>query len=265
MKKGLFLAIFSVFCLFLAGEARAWQRPMRCFPQVNPVGNQLNWIDGRGGLHPGHLDSANGFWTPPGCDRRFAYAQWMDMPRYSPGYNSPGHYPRYDRRYDRRHDRRGDNIGAAIAAGAAGGATVFVLEKVFEALVSNQTAVVPSSQPVYTPPQPVYTPPPPPVYTTPTTDRRCSSFRVTGDNQEATWAVERALRSRGYGVSASTSCEVAVRYEEVGDPQSRIFLRVTDAGGSVRHASGAQFFKSGDTLARADAIIIAARTAVGNL
>lgn len=258
MKKFLFLAVFGVFGLFLAGNAEAGFKRSYCTPSPNYQFAQLNWLHEDGGIFTGHLGSVRGSWTPPpACYRspqRDYYNQRYPLDRY----------PQYDRRYDRRHDRRGggnDLLGDVIG-GVIGG--------VIAGVIINSNNQRPA--PVYTPPQPVYTQPsqvvsapPAPVYVPHTIDRRCTSFRVTGDNQEATWAVERALRSRGYGVSSSTNCEVAVRYEEVGDPQSRIFLRVTDAGGNVRHASGAQFFKSGDTLARADAIIIAARTAVGNL
>lgn len=251
MKKVLFLSVFSVFCLFLAGEALAGYRGSYCTPSPNRQFGQLNWLHEDGGLFVGHLGSTRGSWNPPPACYRPPQRDY-DNQRYP-----LDRYPRHDRRYDRRG---GDALTNALASflGAFAGSAV-----------GNQ---VYQPAPVYNPPQQVYAPPPPPVvsappapvYTPPTIDRRCTNFRVVGDNQEAQWAVERALRSRGYGIS-SVGCEIVVRYEEVGDPQARIFLRVTDASGRVRHASGGEFFKQGDTLARADAIVIAARTAVGNL
>lgn len=261
MKKVLFLAVFGVLLAVLAVSAEAGYRGSFCTPSPNRQFGQLNWRHESGGIFPGHLDSMRGPWIPP--------PECYRPPQYN-SYYPPQYDPRYDRRYDRRHDRRhgGDNgeIIAGTLGGVALGAGIVILDRL---LTRPQPEVVVRERVIERPvlverevPAPA-----PAVASGPqafTTNRRCASFRVIGDNQEAVWAVERALRSRGYGVS-SVGCEIAVRYEEVGDPQARIFLRVTDASGSVRHADGSQFYKRGDTLARADAIVIAARTAVGNL
>lgn len=243
MKKALFLAILSAFCITIIDEfvwptyVWAGYRGSFCSPRVS--GDQLNWLHDSGGLFVGHLGSARGSWTPPpAC----YHPPQINDDRY-PQHNS--RYDRRDRRYD--YDRRGNNIGESVLAGAAGGATVFVLGKLVDVLTSNQ-----AQPPVVSTPQQYPQQPQPPqvvviekqifvereresIAPTPKSwgHRRESCGNcvfVSGGSEDARRAVKFGLKEKNYTVvntRNNAEYEVVASEKHIGDPTVRVNLEMT--------------------------------------